>query len=446
MALSSKKRLIVLLAVLAVGAAAAVWMWLPPAVNVPEVDLSDAYPRVTAGISAARQHVQENPRSDDAWGQLGMILHAHQYETAAAECYAQAHQLNPSEFRWLYYLAVLQEAPAPGQAIANFRKSVELAPEVAMLRIRFAELLDTQGELDKAKSQLQAALKLKPGDARAQLRLAQINYKQKNYAKASEWAGKSQLGSPGHADTYRLLAQLSRRDNHNEKAAAQLELARLAPVQGNVWPDAFLQQVQLKRLDPQWFAVKGSQLIEAGNFEEGVAVLEQLVKEHPKNLNFQMQLALAYTAARKLDQAEETLDTAIKQQPKSFDLLQLRASVAMLKQQWQKALEWCHAAIKIDPKSAAAHYNLAVCLLKLNDASKARGALEEAIKLEPSLMQARLQLVQLLSQQGKSDAARRVIAATEELAPGDPVIKKMQATVNQSSANSPENSKPPAAP
>lgn len=68
---------------------------VPPSVEVDGID-----PAIVAAIDRARQAVVQSPRSAGAWGTLGMTLHAHNFETSAAECYAEAARLNTKEPRW----------------------------------------------------------------------------------------------------------------------------------------------------------------------------------------------------------------------------------------------------------------------------------------------------------------------------------------------------------
>lgn len=75
--------------VLAAGAGAAWWLGvgLP---QPPAVDASGREPEIASAIAAARAEVQRQPRSGKAWGRLGLLLLAHDYEPEARVCLARA--------------------------------------------------------------------------------------------------------------------------------------------------------------------------------------------------------------------------------------------------------------------------------------------------------------------------------------------------------------------
>ena len=71
--------------------------WTAPRRQLPQIDLQGVHPDVAAAIQRATDAVRRRPRSGDAWGQLGMILHAHEYYAEAATCYQLASRLDPQE-------------------------------------------------------------------------------------------------------------------------------------------------------------------------------------------------------------------------------------------------------------------------------------------------------------------------------------------------------------
>jgi len=91
-----RRRLIGLLGVLFV--IASYWIFKGDSANVPEVpaiDLTGADPDVAETIKKTRAAVVAAPRSADAWGRLGMILHSHGSNDTALICYMAAGALDP---------------------------------------------------------------------------------------------------------------------------------------------------------------------------------------------------------------------------------------------------------------------------------------------------------------------------------------------------------------
>ncbi|MBI5758391.1 MAG: hypothetical protein HZA46_07730, partial [Planctomycetales bacterium] len=72
----------------------------------PDIDSSATSPSVARAIKDARQRVLVQPRSAEAWGRLGMLLLAHEFDEQANTCLIRAAELNPQEFRWPYLLGL----------------------------------------------------------------------------------------------------------------------------------------------------------------------------------------------------------------------------------------------------------------------------------------------------------------------------------------------------
>jgi tetratricopeptide (TPR) repeat protein len=73
---------------------------------------------------------------------LGMVLQAHALYQTAALCYQRAMRLEPKEFAWRYYLAVvLQQLSQPEQALASFSAALRLRSDYAPAVLRKGDLL-----------------------------------------------------------------------------------------------------------------------------------------------------------------------------------------------------------------------------------------------------------------------------------------------------------------
>jgi tetratricopeptide (TPR) repeat protein len=438
------KRLSLLVLLLLLAAALLGWRWIKSRdqASLPKVDLSEAHPRVAAGITAAQDSVRNSPKSGKAWGKLGMVLQAHEYADEATECYEKASKLEADDFRWPYYLAVLKEPHDPEEAQREYHEAVRRAPSVAVLRLRLAELLIRQGELAEAESQLREALTSKPNSGRAKIRLAQVTFRDGQFEQARDWAKKAVENAPGHRICYELLAQIYTRENDLEAAEEELKLAKSAPIQTDAWPDPFLEAVRQQRLDPQWVAFQAKNMIEAGDVGQGIETLMKLVEEHPDDLSFRELLAQAYILYDELDSATELLNEGIRRHPKSAEMHRLRGSVLFLRNEWAAAKDDYEIALQSKPEDAAAHYDLGVCQLKLGKHSDAIDCLREAVRYEPQMINARIELAKLLRQQGKNDLADAELEAARQIAPDHPLVKQALSPPDDESQSPKKNTSP----
>jgi len=79
----------------------------PPAIpELPPLVIDNFSPVVREQIQEAYANASARLKSDDAIGQLGMVLQTYGLFKEAAACYRLASQLAPLTFRWAYYLGV----------------------------------------------------------------------------------------------------------------------------------------------------------------------------------------------------------------------------------------------------------------------------------------------------------------------------------------------------
>src|SRR5262249_60847053 len=87
-------------------------------------------PSVAKSIRTAQQKVNETPRSAEAWGHLGMLLHAHVFAEEARVCYVEAERRDNKDPRWPYLQANLQLSRIPDEAVPAMRRGGGNAGEV----------------------------------------------------------------------------------------------------------------------------------------------------------------------------------------------------------------------------------------------------------------------------------------------------------------------------
>jgi len=76
-------------------------------------------------IGIALEEAIEKPTHENI-GQLGMIYHSNTFYTEAKECYLNAIQVNPGDWRWYYYLGYLcSELGETENAVTYYKKVTE---------------------------------------------------------------------------------------------------------------------------------------------------------------------------------------------------------------------------------------------------------------------------------------------------------------------------------
>ncbi len=136
--------------------------------ELPELSLdripSDIRERLRQSFEAARN----NSRKATANGHLGMILQAYEQHESAEVCYRRARVLEPSGFRWAYYLGTVQSILRKhAEAARNLRDASHLDPNYLPARLQLARSLLETGDLKESRKVLDLLVQQNPGLADA---------------------------------------------------------------------------------------------------------------------------------------------------------------------------------------------------------------------------------------------------------------------------------------
>ncbi|MBV8819322.1 MAG: tetratricopeptide repeat protein [Acidobacteriaceae bacterium] len=145
------------------------------------------------------------------------------------------YQKAPSSFRVNQLSAEIFESQGKySEAISEYEKAVQKNPAALNLHYRLgrAMLLASHdpAQLDKAREQFEAELKLNPADAAAQYQIGQIYQNQQKTEDAAEHFGKALEIAPHFAEALVALGKIRTQSKQNDDAIALLERAvRLQP-------------------------------------------------------------------------------------------------------------------------------------------------------------------------------------------------------------------------
>ncbi len=125
---------------------------------------------------------------------------------------------------------------------------------------------------------------------------------------------------------------------------------------------------------------------ESGDFRQGEALCQEIIRERPSSALGYIRLGLVYKREQDL----------------------------------QKALSTFQSATRVDPGSFEAHYELGEAYLGAGQPDKAIGSLSQAIRLEPRSSQGHRLLAQALKEGGKTGSAIQEFLRSVELDPSNP--------------------------
>jgi tetratricopeptide (TPR) repeat protein len=314
---------------------------------LPEVDLSGAHQRVVEAIERAQADVRSDPRSGANWGELGMVLAAHDFNRAALDCLQQARSLDEGDFRWPYLQGVIMHEVDPAQAALRYGEAVRMRPDRAPLQYRLGAALLETGDRAGAQTAFAASQQAAPQSTWPLVGLAR--------AAVAE----------GRVDEALQFAETAVRIDSYSRAAL-LELAGICQRSG-------------RTAEAQGWLLRAEGLPDAGRWMPD-PVVEAMWSREALGVS-QSRKCEQLHAQRRFDEAEAAYAALIRERP---DLAGPRLGLAVLYQQSgrpQAAAEAYREVVELHPEHASAWYNLATVHVELNDHAAAAEAFQRWIDL-----------------------------------------------------------------
>lgn len=343
----------------------------PHAAELPTLSWDDMPDAQQQRLKPSYEQAQAEPDSIERVGALAMLLHAHKLFDAAAQCYERARFLAPDQFRWTYYLGVVEQERGQGPRVqALLEAASRQRDSYAPAFVRLGNVMVAEGMLDEAAAKFEKAAELDPklasayhGWGRVLTARGEIEAAAEKYQRATEL--EDEFGEAHYALglAYRRLG----REAESEKHLARYEQ---------------LQAMSTPRLDPL--------------LEEVDALVNQ---------QLQTQAASLSLPKESLEATAQELETALESQPW---LISARANlIALYFQVGQPAKAEAHyrKAMEIDPSDARLNYNWGVMQSLQNNPDEAVKALRRALDADPKYADAYAQLGELLWKQEKHDEA-----------------------------------------
>jgi len=296
--------------------------------------------------ATVKQPAVSNAKLSEAYGEMGEVYHAYSLTSPARECYSNASQLAPNDFRWIYLLAKLDQVEGRVEdAIRRFQTAASLNPQLVAAHVNLGNIFLEVNRPEDAERSFSAALKMQQS-ASAYYGLGQVALSRRRYADAVTYFEKALELAPAANRIHYALAMSYRGLPDPEKA--KLHLAQQGAVGlrvGDPLMDEVLAFVRAERL----YLVRGKQAFEAQRYHDAVAEFRKAIAANPDSVAAHINLGAALTQLGNL----------------------------------QLAIEEFEKSLALDPKNTNAQYNLAALLATSRQAKLRDG--NRALKLAQSL-------------------------------------------------------------
>lgn len=318
----------------------------------------------------------------EAYGLLGQVYQAYALRAPAQQCYLNAQQLAPQDFRWVYLLGQLAQQEGRAEEAIRYYQSVRsLRPDYLPAPVHLGNLYLQQHRPTEADASFRAALAINANCTAARYGLGQLALSSRDYAAAVKHFEQT------------LAEALEANRIHYALAMAYRGLGKIEQAQ------AHLQQqgtVGVRVTDP---------LIDG---------LPALIRGERLHL---LRGQLAFDA-RRLAEAADEFRKAFAANPNSIQARVNLGSVLAQMGEGKQAVEQYQEALRINPNHAAAHYNLGFLLVKQHRHEQAITHLQAALQANANDVDARFLLAQALLKSARPAEAltefARVVAAAPD--------------------------------
>ena len=158
-----------------------------------------------------------------------MVLDIHSFKRESIPCYKQAVALNPMEFRWLYFGAIVLNETVSPEALEWFERSNKLDPNYAPLQLHYGQALFNTGHLEKAEKSFEQVVRLLTASSHGYLGLGKIFMARGNLQGSQTHLLKALDLDSKHREVHGVLAEVLRRLGKIDESAKELQIANQLP-------------------------------------------------------------------------------------------------------------------------------------------------------------------------------------------------------------------------
>ena len=324
-----------------------------------------------------------DPDLSQAYGNLGRLYHAYEFNDSAEACYLNASRLGPKDYRWLHLLGQLNQKAGNLERSASFYEAArKIAPDYVATATNLGSVYLQLNRLVEAQKEFQAALASDPGCAAAHHGLGEVALAQQRFSNAIDHFVAALNRVPQANRIHYSLAMAYRGKGDLEKARVHLKQRGTVGVRAE---DPLMGEVLGLLQGERVHLLQGRLAFHAGQFEDAARAFAKAVQAEPDSVRARVNLGSA------LGQMGDT----------------------------QGAMEQLRAVLVAEPRNRTAHFNLGTILVRQGDHSQAINHFLAVLESDPADLEANRELAKSLLQVGQDDEAVTYLSKAVSLAPGD---------------------------
>jgi tetratricopeptide (TPR) repeat protein len=391
-------------------------------------------------VMSKRANQQTPPQElGQAYGELGMLLHAAEYYDIAEPSYRNAETLQPREMRWPYFLAHLYRREGDSaKAIAAFDRALSLNANDVPTLVWLGRMHLEQGEPDMAESLFSRAASIPPRSLAPVAGLGQAALARRDYGRAVQLLEEAlQIDPRAHslhaplALAYRGIGDEARAETHS-KQWRNTELVMVDPLvesldvsvnsalsyelQGVGALDArdFKRAAELFQKGVDLAPVTttlgrslrhklGTALALSGDVPAAVRHFEEVVRRAPPatldepTAKAHYSLGVLNAGVGRMDIAIRHLGSAVQYNPNYVEARMALGDALRSAGQVEASLQHYGEAVRLSPSATQARFGYAMGLVRLGRYVEARDWLGEGVRIQPDRPELTLALARILA-------------------------------------------------
>ncbi len=307
------------------------------------------------------EHTQQWPDDINAWLYLAIAGYSQGQIDEAVAAYRKVIELDPEcATAWFDLAAIVED---PHEAIRLTERGLKVCPFAKHARYNLAMFMMQIGDFEQARAELSRIPSDHPIYTEALIASSLAYEDQNNFVKAAEMLEKVVILEPDRADVRGKYGQVLCDCGQLDQAVEQLNASiELDPEQYCVWANKGLAHLQL------------------GQHDLALKSLEHSLELNPSSEDAAVNLAVLMAEIGNLDQAIQILAEAHQIHPDNPLICQNLGAFHCNRQEVQEALFYTQRAIELGIQSPAIYWNMANIYLHMGDRDQCLTFLSQAVE------------------------------------------------------------------
>lgn len=341
------------------------------------IDTSNVDPELSDSIAETVALIEKTPFSSSLRGRLAMTYDVNHFPDAALVMYEQAALLDPQDFSWWYFGAMIEKKQGDfDAALAKIQRAIEIDPGYVPAYLHQGNWLLEQNRYSEATEAFNEAALLGAGSPAA-VGLAQVYLREDKLQSVIDVLAPYSQTLP-HPQIWRLLAAAYAPLGLEQEAEVARALGQEAlPL---LWLDPIRQRPNKYVRGFGRRLAYAQSLLSAERHAAALRELERLQAIRPDDEILINNLAVAYDKTGQSDKAVLTLERGINLAPNQYRFYVYLADLLYRAGGNEEAVDLLNRSLEINERDAEAYERLGAVLMRLERFTEALSAFESAIE------------------------------------------------------------------